>query len=987
MTSGALVLGLINGILIGLLAVGVVLVYKANRFLNLTHAQLGVLAVELLGKLVLDWGWNWWISFLVCVPLGTLVGVVVDKLFIRPLRERSASTVSLLLMTLGISQLLLVFTYVPTFGPSQPRLFVAGYPQPFHSTVSVGGVVLSGANLLTVIVVPVLIGALGLFLRYSVLGKTMRAAASNPEEARLCGASTRRVSTVTWAIAGGVSAVAGILNAPNQSAFSAAALGPYLLMLSLGAAALGAFVSIPTALAGGLLIGVVDQLVLAATSNAGDGELAVFVLIIVIVLLRGRAIGQVFSAGGAVVKDRPPIRVPALVRDRPLVRYSRTGPVGAALLLGLLLPLIPAFRSEGSRFQLAEILIYAIVAISLTVSLGWAGQVSLGQFALVGIGAFTAGHLLQHGWSLPFLLLVSGVVAAAFTVVIGLPALRVPGLTLAVTTLGLAVIAPDWLFHQGWLGATGPNGLDINAPAMLRGLGRPSGQLTVYYFALAVLVGVTAAMWSLRRSTPGRLMVAVRDNESAAAAFGITPGTIKLAALAISGFLAGAAGVLWADAWRTVNATQFTPDVSISILAIPVIAGVGSLSATVLVAGVIEGMTLFLSPHLGSVFPAGNAGVASVLLFGGLSLVLVQLRYPQGVAGAVEAWWQRRLDLMAQRAAEVEASGASAALVVEDVRVAFGGLNVLTGASIEVSPGEIVGLIGPNGAGKTTLLNVISGKLAPTDGTVVVRGVDVTAMDPEMRSAFGLSRSFQDARLFPGLTVTETVQVALANRFKVGMLSSMMRAPWVRTTESDSRESAEAIIARLGLSPWADALTSSLSTGTRRICDLAAQVASQPKVLLLDEPTAGVAQREAEAFGPLLRRVRDELDCAIVIVEHDMPLLMGLCDRIYAMELGQIIASGTPEAIREDPRVIASYLGTAEVAIARSGDTNGKPRSRETNDKARAGGTNGKRRAGETNGSATRHNGSPVKTKAAASLGRPKGSRQLVAEKGARGAD
>ena len=919
MTSGSLVLGVINGMLVGLLAVGIVLVYRSNRLLNLAHAQLGVLSTQLLGKFVLDWGWNWWVAFLVCLPLGMVVGGVVDHYLVRPLRERSASTVSLLLVTLGVSQLLLVFTYIPVFGPAQKWLYTKGYPQPFQSAFTIGGVVLSGADILTVVLVPAVVIALGLFLRYSLLGKTMRAAASNPDEVRLCGASTRRISIITWAIAGAVSAIAGILQAPTQSVFDAAALGPYLLLLSLGAAALGAFVSIPMALAGGLLIGVADQLVLAATSNAGDGELAVFALIVAIVLVRGPAIGRVFSAGGSVAEDRRPLRIPSALKDHPIVRYQRRLPIALCLGLALLLPLMPALRSESNRFQLGLILLYAVVGVSLTVAIGWAGQVSLGQFALVGVGAFTAGHLLNRGWSLIFLILVCGLVAAGFMVVVGLPALRVPGLTLAVTTLGLAVIGPDWLFHQSWFGSSSSSGLDLPVPAFARGLGRPGDQLTVYYFALVVIVAVCAAMWSLRRSGPGRLIVAVRDNEAAAAAFGITPATVKLAALSVSGFLAGTAGVLWADAWRTVDPNQFTPDVSISILALPVIGGVGSVGGAVAASGLLYGFTFFLSPHLSSVFPSGNAGVASVLLFGGLSLVLVLHRYPQGLAYSVQSWWEKRLDRIASTTEVVTPHEWGPALTVEDAELAFGGVKALNGTCIEVQRGEIVGLIGPNGAGKTTLLNAVSGRLKLRSGRVLLQGVDVTDMEPEMRAACGLSRSFQDAHLFPGLTVSETVQVAAANRYKVGVLSSMLGAPWVRSTEARSRRDAQAVIDRLGLAAWGQSLTSELSTGTRRICDLAAQVAARPNLLLLDEPTGGVAQREAEAFGPLLRDIRDELDCAVVIVEHDMPLLMGVCDRIYAMDQGRVIASGTPEEIRRNPAVIASYLGTDEAAITRSG--------------------------------------------------------------------
>jgi len=202
---------------------------------------------------------------------------------------------------------------------------------------------------------------------------------------------------------------------------------------------------------------------------------------------------------------------------------------------------------------------------------------------------------------------------------------------------------------------------------------------------------------------------------------------------------------------------------------------------------------------------------------------------------------------------------------------------------------------------------------------VCLFGAEVVDLPPDIRAACGLSRSFQDASLFAGLTVVETLEVAIGQRHKVGVVSAMVAAPWVRTSERRIRREATEIVSRFGLEPWADTRTSELSTGTRRVCELAAQVAAKPKVVLLDEPTAGVAQREAEAFGPLLRKIRDELDCAVLIVEHDMTLLMGLCDRMYALEAGRVIAEGTPEEIRHNPRVVASYLGTEETAITRSG--------------------------------------------------------------------
>jgi ABC-type branched-subunit amino acid transport system ATPase component len=387
----------------------------------------------------------------------------------------------------------------------------------------------------------------------------------------------------------------------------------------------------------------------------------------------------------------------------------------------------------------------------------------------------------------------------------------------------------------------------------------------------------------------------------------------------VSGFFAGVAGVIWADAWRSVAPIQFTADISIAIIAIPVIGGLGSLSGAVAAAAVLYGATFFVGPTVAPLFGSygNNLGFELFLAGGGQTLALISL--PTGLAGEAQKRWQAFLDRRAARiSAEVASTDTDVPLRTEGLRVSFGGLVALDQPDIEVRRGEIVGLIGTNGAGKTTLMNVISGVIRPGCGSVRLFGTEVVDLPPDFRAPLGLARSFQDAGLFAGLTVVETVQVALARQHKVGIVSAMVGAPWVRSAERHTRADATALVERFGLAEWADTLTAELSTGTRRICDLAAQVATRPKLLLLDEPTAGVAQREAEAFGPLLRDIRAELDCAVLIVEHDMPLLMGLCDRVYAMEAGRVIATGTPPEIRADPRVIASYLGTEDAAIRRS---------------------------------------------------------------------
>ena len=918
--GASLVLGLIDGLTIGFLAVGLVLIYKANRFINLAHAQMGTYSAVLLAKMVLDWGWSWWTAFPFAIAAGIVTGLLVERYVIRPLRARSNSTVTLLLVTVGVAQLLSVLEFIPAIGPDTTKLTLQGYPLPFQSHLQVEGVILGGQYVLVIILVPVVVAALALFLKYTAMGKMIRAAACNPDEARLVGVSIPRVSMVTWGTAGALAAVTAVVQAPSQPSFDASSLGPDLLLRALGAAAAGGFVSIPAALVAGLGLGLVEQLTLYYSHSGGEADFVVFLAIVAIVIARGNVIAGAVKGFGSVISERPPLRIPPALARRPFVRHQTGLLATFGLFVGLIFPLLPYFRPDYRRFDLTLVLIYALLGVAVTMLVGWLGQISLGHFALIGAGAYLTAKLSPHGASIPVLLFLCGLLGAAIMIVIGIPAVRIRGLTLVITTLGFGTVSYEWLFKQNWFGSSRSYGLEVLAPG-LRGLGHPSGELAIYYLALGVLACALLGAAALRRSLPGRMIVAVRDNESAALAFGVTPATVKLATLALSGFVAAAGGVLWADAWKNISLSQFNPDLSLAILAVPVIGGLGSLSGAVAGAVLVYMNAFFIGPLLTGLFGDVGNQIGFQLLLGGGGLVGMMLAYPTGIAGAAQRLWERFLQRVAdEEAVRAEPASASEALVVDDVHVAFGGVKALDGASIQVMPGEIVGLIGPNGAGKSTLINVVSGFLAAR-GRVNLFGTDVSDLPPDMRWVHGMGRSFQDAMLFPGLTVRDVIQVALRTDNRYGMMAGLLRFPWAVRAQAHLAKSADEIIDRFGLRPWATTLVSELSTGTRHICDLAAQVAARPRLLLLDEPTAGVAQREAEVFPPLLRRIREELGCAIVIVEHDMPLLMGLCDRIYAMDSGRVIASGPPGEVRDDPAVIASYLGTDPAAIGRSGRT------------------------------------------------------------------
>jgi ABC-type branched-subunit amino acid transport system ATPase component len=260
-----------------------------------------------------------------------------------------------------------------------------------------------------------------------------------------------------------------------------------------------------------------------------------------------------------------------------------------------------------------------------------------------------------------------------------------------------------------------------------------------------------------------------------------------------------------------------------------------------------------------------------------------------------------------------------AQLRVEDVSVRFGGVHALNGVTFTAEAGSIVGLIGANGSGKTTTLDVISGLVKPQAGRVELDGIDLGEYLPEERLGVGMVRSFQDCRLYPELSVLDVLLLSEDARHEVAVLSTTLRLPWARRAERRKLGAVDQVIGAFGLERFRHHRTAELSTGTRRVVDLASVVLAQPRLLLLDEPTAGIAQREAEAFIPLLRRIHEVTDTTIVLVEHDVPLVFELCSTVIVMELGQVVVAGPPDQVRADPKALAAYLGASDEALMASG--------------------------------------------------------------------
>lgn len=927
-----LLLGLSTGATYGLLAVGLVLVYRANRIINFAHGEIGAFAAALLGVAVVSWHLWYWLAFPFALMLGAGTGALTEVAVIRRLRHvpRLMSMVA----TLGAAAILLGLEGVASAQARTGSL----YPQPpGFPSFRVGLLQVTPAYTAMLILSPIAVAAIALFLKHSRYGLGIRAAAANPDAARLASVSVARMGTLTWGIAGALSALTAILIFPTQSFLSAEAFGPDLMLRALAAAVIARMNSLPLALVAGLGVGEVEAILYWNYPSGGQVEAILFVIIVGALLLQRGLGGRRGEQGSwAALQGWRPI--PDAWRQVWSVRHLGALSATAALALGLLLPLVIGF---GASFQMATIFAIATVGLSVFIVTGLAGQLSLGQFAVAGIGAWIAYVVAHATGNYLLAVFVGGGAAAGASVAVGIPALRIRGLMLAVTTLAFSLMTASWLLQQPWsLGAGVVPGRPAVAGIVL------TNSKAYYFFALGFLVLATWIAANVRKGGLGRLFVAIRDNEDTARAFTINVWGRKLQAFALAGFLAGIGGAVYGFAVAGLSYNTFLPDLSISVVAMTVIGGIGIIGGPIIGAFYIFGLPAFV-PLDAVTTAASSAGWLLLILYfpGGLAgllapqrdrlvrlLVRVSGRDPDQLLQEHEAAGDAITALgpaLSDSTAEVRRLRSSPLLEVRAVFKSYGGIRAVDGVSLQVTDGEILGLIGPNGAGKTTLFELIAGFVTPDSGRITFDGHDISrpvswlgtrrqwSVPAFMRARRGLVRSFQDPALFPTMTVLESVQLAQEGRMPTTLFAATVGS---QELERPKREQARELVVAMGLEAYMHKQIQELSTGTRRITELCCLLALQPRLLLLDEPSSGIAQRESEALAGLLRRIKDHLAATLVVIEHDIPLVMGISDRVAAMESGRIITVGSPAEVRADPRVIEAYLGADAAAIERSGE-------------------------------------------------------------------
>ncbi len=890
-----IIAGLVSGSVYGLAGVGLVLTYKTSGVFNFAQGAIATVAAYAFYTLYVLHGVSWPIAALISVVgIGVVLGLAFEKLAQAIVGKSLAlvvtSTVGVLLMVQA--GVLLIFgtkeiRRVPQFLPSGD--FV------------VSGTHVQYSDVITFVFAVLVTAALYGLFRFTRIGTSMRAVVDSPDLLRLSGTSASAVRRYAWIFGITFACVSGVLFSTSLP------LDPTILTLlvvqALGAAAIGAFRNLPMTFIGGLAIGVAASL---ATKYAPTGfwsglpaALPFLVLFAVLLVFPRKYIRKGIA--------RPESRV---VRSAPGFLQ-----VGLAVALLVFLVLVPSFAGiHITDWTLA--LTYVILFLSLGLLVRTSGQVSLCHVSFMAIGATAFGHL-ANGVGLPWVLAVLGAMAIAIPIgaLLAIPAIRLTPVYLALSTLGFGILLEFMFYTQSFM--FGNQGGTIIEP-------RPAGfggENAFYYLVLGIAVATAIAVFVITRTRLGRLLRGMADSPTVVSTSGTAVTVTWVLVFCLSAAIAALAGALGGMAQGTAVAPSYAPLGSLTLLALIMIVAGGTPWYAVIAAfffvipsAYIEGSTI--TNWLTFIFGVSAVGMAL--------LPTSQLGTPPVVARAFD-WLGARWDstgwarwFAARRARAFDAfrsTGSAAAeskvgtgsLAVADLGVRFGGLVAVDGVTLTAPTGRITGLIGPNGAGKTTTFNVCSGLQRPSRGEIALDTDDVTRRNPAFRARHGLGRTFQKSELFDSLTIRENV--AMGMEATMAGQNPIRQVLGRRHDRKRIEAACEDAMEICGIAGEADREVGNLSTGHRRLVELARCLAGHYKILLLDEPSSGLDSTETARFGEILQRMVADRGVGILLVEHDMSLVMDVCEHIYVLDFGKQIFEGSPAEIRRSPIVQAAYLG------------------------------------------------------------------------------
>jgi len=896
-TATFLLLGVATGSLVALVALGVVLTFRASGVLNFSAGAVGAVGA-FVAYGIRDRGGYWMVAIAAGLVVGAALGALTHIVLVL---LRRSSTLAKAIATLGIMTAFQGFIGLVwgTTSLGQPKSFL-----PTSLVQLSSGISIPQERIIHIALVLAL--ALGLRLVYSrtLFGLATSAVAEDRNIASLSGWAAWKIEVLNFVLAGVLSALAAILLAPIVT-LDGAVLS-LMVLPALAAALVGRFSSFLAVVGTALLIGVFQSeaqlfqpdlariLKVQVASLTGLYEVVPLLVILVAALTRGHA---------RVARGDLSAKLPLPGSGNVNVVVLATG-VGLAILMLFGLP---------SVWADALVITFAvgIVLLSIVVTTGYAGQLSLCQLALGGFGAWVAARLAS-GLHFPFeLALIAGVLATIpLGILIAIPALRTRGVTLAVVTLAFALMIDAVVFVNASL-TGGFFGIIVKSPSVL-GINvdpiRTPARYGLVALILLTLLGLLVA--NLRRGRAGRRLLAVRSNERAAASIGIGVFGAKIYSMALGAGIAAVGGILLAFRNPNVDFTQFDAFSSIALVLYAIIGGIGwssgSAAGAVLASG---GLGAAVANH----FLGGVPNITSwLLLFSGVNVALVLVRAPNGLAALNSEMFGPLLRKVSFRLVpragqpEPRRDWSSAALEVRDVTVRFGGVVALDKVSLTVRPGEVVGLIGPNGAGKTAMLDVITGFTQPSGGAVFLDGQEVTAESPERRARAGMARSWQSVELFEEMSVRENLLVAADRGRRSHYLTDLVRPG--RQIASDVMSE---VVEDFALEGALDERPSMLSQGASRLVGIARAIITEPRILFLDEPAAGLDGEESAELAGQIRRVADKSGLGVLVVEHDMELVLAVCDRIIVLDFGRKLAEGAPSDIVNDPAVVEAYLGVA----------------------------------------------------------------------------